>query len=197
MRLGLAEHHAHAQDGAFAIRADADGDEHGAVHQQAAMAHLFVACVEDKVRARTQRALTPELELHVELGRAGAYLRGADLMAAEFLDDFGDFARRDALHIHLLRCAHPCGAACGWLSPCGRFSHHKGESLLAAHAALQRAGIEVDAVTHLGDAQLDSAHARGEGFGLEAIGMTEPPFAALIGLGLEHGGAFLVHGLVE
>jgi hypothetical protein len=74
---------------------------------------------------------------------------------------------------------------------------HKGENLLAAHPALQRAGIEVDAVTHLGDAQLDSAHARGEGFGLEAIGMTEPPFAALIGLGLEHGGAFLVHGLVE
>ena len=46
------------------------------------------------------------------------------------------------------------------------------------------------------DAQLDSPHARGEGFGLEAIGMTESPFAVLIGLGLQHGRAFLVHGLI-
>ena len=141
-------------------------------------------------------AVAPQLELRIELDRTGAQLGRADLMAAEFLDDLGDFARGDALHIHLLRCAHPCGAACGWLSPCGRFSHRKGESLLTAHAALQRALIEVDAVTHIRDAQLDSPHARGEGFGLEAIGMTESPFAVLIGLGLQHGRAFLVHGLI-
>ena len=98
-------------------------------------------------------------------------------MAAEFLDDLGDFARGDALHIH--------------------FGHREGERLLAAHPALQGTGIEVDAVTHLRDAQLDSPHARGKGFGLEAIGVAEPSLATLIGPGLQHGRAFLLHGLVE
>jgi hypothetical protein len=113
MRLGLAERHADAQHSAFAVCTDADGDKHGAVYQQTAMAHLLVACVEDEIRAGRQGAVAPELELRIELDRTGAHLGRADLMAAEFLDDLGDFARGDALHIHLLRCAHPCGAACG------------------------------------------------------------------------------------
>lgn len=177
MSLRFTQRHADAQDGAFAICADADGDEHGAVHQQAAMAHLLVAGIEDEIRAGFQRAVAPELELHIKPGRAGADLGGADLMAAEFLDDLGDFARRDALHIH--------------------FGHRECERLFAAHPALQRTGIEVDAVTHLRDAQFHSPHARGKGFGLEAIGVAEPPLATLVGPGLQHGRAFLSHGLIE
>ena len=72
MDFGLAEGDIDAEDGAFAIGADADGDKHGAV----------------------------------------ADLGGTDLMAAEFLNDFGDFAGGDALNIHLLHCVHPSGAAC-------------------------------------------------------------------------------------
>jgi hypothetical protein len=46
-------------------------------------------------------------------------------------------------------------------------------------------------------AQLDSPHARGECFGLEPIGVAESPLAAFVGLGLEHGRAFLMHSLIE
>ena len=110
--FGLAEGDADAEDGAFAIGADADGDEHGAVAQEAAVAHFFIAGIEDEVRAGVQRALAPELEFDIELGGAGADLRGADLVAAEFLDDFSDLASGDSLDVHLLHCVHPCGAAC-------------------------------------------------------------------------------------
>ncbi len=98
-------------------------------------------------------------------------------MAAEFLDDLGDFARRHPLHKHL--------------------GHRQSERLFAAHATLQPSGIEVDAVKYLWDAQLHLSHARGKRFGLADIGMAEPSLATLIGLGLQHGGAFLVHGFVE
>ena len=88
------------------------------------MAHLFVASIEDEIRTGAQRAVAPELEFHIQLGRAGADLGGADLMAAEFLNDLGDFARRDALHIH--------------------FGHREGERLLAAHATFKSAIVCVD-----------------------------------------------------
>ena len=153
MRLRFAQVNADAQNGAFAIRADAQGDEHRAVHQHPTMAHLLVACIEDQVRAGTQRPIAPQLEFGIELGGTGAHLGGTHAVAAEFLDDLGDFARGYALDIHL--------------------GHGQVERLLAAHAFFQGAGIEVDAVTHLGNAKFDRAHAGGEGFGLEAIGMSE------------------------
>ncbi len=113
MDLSLTQRYADAKDSALAIHAV--GDEHCAVHEQAAMAHLLVTSFEDKIRARFQLAVAPELEFHIELGRAGAHLRGADLMATKLLNDLGDFARRDALHIHL--------------------RHRESARLLAAHAA--------------------------------------------------------------
>ena len=52
MRLGLTERDAHAEDGAFAIKADAHDDERRAVHQHAAMAHLLPAPAGAALRAK-------------------------------------------------------------------------------------------------------------------------------------------------
>ncbi len=52
----FAERHADTEDGAFAIHAD--GNVHRAVHQQAAMTHLFVTGIKDEVRTGAQRAFT-------------------------------------------------------------------------------------------------------------------------------------------
>ena len=65
------------------------------------MANLLVAGIKDQVREAAQGTIPPELEFHVELGGAGTYLGRTDLVAAEFLDDFGDFAGGDALYIHI------------------------------------------------------------------------------------------------
>ena len=177
MDLGFAEGDADAEDGAFAIGADADGDEHGAVAQETAVAHFFIAGIEDKIGAGVQRAVAPELEFDIEFGGAGTDLGGADLVAAEFLDDFGDLAGGDALDIHLRHCQH--------------------EGLLATDAFFEGGGIETDAVAHLGDAELDGPHAGVEGLGLEAIGGSQTPFTTLVRLGLEDGRTLLEHGLVE
>ena len=93
MDLRLAQRYADAKDRAFAILADADGNKHCTVRKQATPADLLVTCIKDEIRAHSERTITPELKFHVELGRAGTHLRGADLMTAKFLNDFGDFAR--------------------------------------------------------------------------------------------------------
>ena len=92
MDFGLAEGDANAGDGASAIGADANGGEHGVVAQETAVAHFSITGVEDETGIGIQRTLAPELEFDIEFGGAGADLGGTDLMAAEFLDDFGDFA---------------------------------------------------------------------------------------------------------
>ena len=98
-------------------------------------------------------------------------------MAAELFHDGGDFAGGDALDIH--------------------FGQGQLEGLLAAHAFFEGAGIELDAAAHLRDRELDRADAGGEGFGFEAVGVAETRVAALVGLGLEHGGALLAHGFID
>lgn len=98
--FGFAQGGADAQDGAFALGIDAQGDEDGAVQELALMANLFIAGIEHEVWKGPQRAGSPGLELSVELGRALADLGGADRRAAELLDDGGDFAGGDALDIH-------------------------------------------------------------------------------------------------
>ena len=92
MDFGLAEGDADAEDGALTILPDPDGDENGAIQKLPALADLFVSGVQDHVGIASQRAITPRLEFEIELGGAGADLGRADGMAAEFLDDFGDFA---------------------------------------------------------------------------------------------------------
>lgn len=99
--FGFTQLDADAEDGAFAVGADAHGDEHGAVHEHAAVAHFLVAGIHDEIAESPQRTLAPELQFAVELRGAGADLRGADMVAAEFLDDFGDLAGGDSLDVHL------------------------------------------------------------------------------------------------
>ena len=90
--LGLAQGGADAADGAFAIGAAADGDEHGTVAQEVAITDLFQAGVEEEIGTGLQWTLALELEFVIELGGVGTALGGADLVAAAFLYDFGDLA---------------------------------------------------------------------------------------------------------
>lgn len=57
---------ADAQDGAFAILIDADGDEDGATDDHAILADFFIAGIEDEVRERTQRAVAPLIKILFE-----------------------------------------------------------------------------------------------------------------------------------
>lgn len=177
MDLGLTESDADAEDRPFAIKADADGNEDGAVEKLAALANLLVTGIKDEVRTGLKRAFAPGLKFAIELGGTGADLGRADGMAAKFLDDFGNLAGGNALDIHL-----------------GEGEH---EGLLAANAFFQRTGIKIHAVANLGDAKLDGADAGGKSLGFEAVGATQTGFAAFVRAGLEDGGTFLNHGLVD
>ena len=117
------------------------------------------------------------MEFGIELGGTGADLGGTDGGAAELLDDGGDFAGGDALDIH--------------------FGQGEFEGLFAADALFQGAGIEVHAVAHLRDTELDGADAGGEGFGFEAVGVALAGLGAFVRLGLEGVGAFQAHGFVD
>ena len=177
MDLGLTEGDADAQHRAFAIGAHADGDEHGAVQHLPALADFFIAGVEKDMAAGFQRAGAPAFQFGIQLGGTLADLGGADGVAAELLDDGGDFAGGDALDVH--------------------FGDGQFEGLFAAHALLEGGGIEVQIPAHLGDLELDGAAAGGEGFGLEAVGMAKAGVRAFIGLGLQGLGAFLAHGFID
>jgi len=48
--LGLREGHARAEHGPFAVLADADGHENGAVHNRAAVSNLLVSRIHDQIR---------------------------------------------------------------------------------------------------------------------------------------------------
>lgn len=151
VRLRLAQGDTDAEDGAFAIGADAHGDEHGAIHKHTTLADLFITCVQDKVWEGSQGARAPDFELLVEFGSALTDLGGANLVAAELLDDLGNFASGHALNVHL--------------------RHGEVERLLAAHTTFQGAGIKGHAITYLGHPQLDLADSCGQCFGFEAVGM--------------------------
>ena len=175
--LCLAEGDTDAQDGAFAVRANSGGNEHGAVEQLATLSDFFVSGIQDHVGAGTQWAFTPDLEFRIKLGGTIADLGGTHRVAAEFLDDFGNFAGGDALDIH--------------------FSQGKKESLFAAGTFFQGTGIKMDTITDLGNAQFDGADSGGQSFGFEAIGSTKSLVAALVRAGLEDGTTLLDHGLVN
>ena len=97
--FGLAESGADAENRTSAARADADGNQHGAIQELAALPDLFVTGIEDYIGTAPQRTFPPDLEFGIELGGAGADLGGTHGVPAEFLDDFGDFAGGDALNI--------------------------------------------------------------------------------------------------
>ena len=177
MDFGFAEGDTDTEDGAFALGVDADGDEDGAVEDLAAVADFFVAGVEGDIGEGAEGALAPGLKFGVELGGAFADLGGADGVAAELLDDGADFAGGYALDIH--------------------FGHGGHEGFFAAEAFFEGTGVEVEIATDLGDVELDGADAGVEGFGFKAVGESESVGGAFVGAGLEGGGAFLDHGLVD
>ena len=177
MDFGLAEGDADAEDGALTILPDPDGDENGAIQKLPALADLFVSGVQDHVGITSQRAITPGLEFEIELGGAGADLGRADGMAAEFLNDFGDFAGGDSLDIHL--------------------GEGEQEGFFAAGSFFESAGIKIHAVADLRNTEQEGANTGGEGFGFESIGTPQAILTTLVRAGLQDGGAFLDHGLVD
>jgi len=177
MDLGLAEGNADTEDRAFAIGADPDGDEDGAIDKLTAVADFFVTGIEDDIGEGTKRTITPDLEFGIELCGAVADLGGTHRVTAEFLDDFRDLAGGDTLDIHL-----------------GQGKH---EGSFAADAFFQGAGIEVNAIADLRDTELDGAETGGEGFWFEPVGTPEALATSLIRASLERGGTFLDHGLID
>jgi len=177
VNLGFAESDADAKNGAFAIGADADGDEDGTVQKHTALADLFVSGIQNEIGAGTQGAVAPRLEFDIELGGAGADLGGTHGVAAEFLDDLGDLAGGHSLDIHL-----------------GEGEH---EGLLTADALFEGTGIKVHAIADLRDAEFDGADAGGEGLWLESVGAAQAGITTFVGPSVEDGGAFLNHGLVD
>jgi len=177
VRLGFTEGDAHAQEGALALWGDAQGDEDGTITQLAVVTDFFIAGITDEVGDLAERSVAPFLEFSIEEFGAGADLGGADGGAAELFDDGGDFAGGDALDVH--------------------FGQGKFEGLFGAAAFFEGAGIELQIAADLGDVEGNAAQAGGEGFILEAIGVTFAGVGALVGLGLEGVGAFEAHGLVD
>jgi hypothetical protein len=175
--LGLTEGGADAQNGALALRIDSQGDQDGAIDQAATLADFLIPGVQDQIGERSQGSRPPGLEFDVELGGALADLSGTDRTATKLFDDRGDLAGRNALNIHLGQ---------GQL-----------EGLLAANALLEGRGIELQSRTDLGHPEGDVAHAGGEGLGLETIGQALAAIGALVGLGLQDGGALAAHGFID
>lgn len=95
----------HAEDAAAALPINADGHEHSARADDAILAHLLVARIEDEVRVFAFESLTGELfQLIIHRLVQFADGAGAELMAAKLLTDGLDFASGNALHIHLHQC---------------------------------------------------------------------------------------------
>ena len=177
MHLGFAQGHTDAENGALAIEPNAQSDEHGTVQQAAALTDLLVTGVDEHVRKTAQWAIAPGFQFSVQLGGTLADLGGTDRVAAELLDDGGDFAGGDALDVHL--------------------GKRHFERLLAADAFFERVGIELQIAAHLGDIELDRADARGQRFGFEAVGVALAGVSALVGLGLEGVRAFPDHRFID
>ena len=175
--LGFAQGDADAQDGAFAIGADAQGDEHGAIEDLATLADFFIAGVNEDIAAGFDGPGAPAFQFGVEPGGALADLGGADGVAAELFHDGRDFAGGNALNVH--------------------FGQGQFERLFTADPLLEGGGIEVQIAADLRDLELNGAAAGDEGFGLETIGVAQAGVGSFIGLGLEGLGTLLAHGFID
>ena len=175
--LGFAQGDADAEDGALAIGADPEGDEHGAIEHAAAVADFFVAGIEEDVRESRERAGAPGFQIGVEKRGTMADVSGAHGGAAEFFEDGGDLPGGDALDIHFGECEL--------------------EGLLTAHALFESRGVELDVAADLRDGKSDVAEAGLESLGFEAVGVAETGVGALERLCLEHMGALGLHGFVD
>ena len=177
MDLGFAQGDADPEDGAFAIGADAQGDEHGASEHAAAMADFFVASIEQDVGKSGEGAGAPGFQIGVEPGGAVADVGGTHGGAAKLFEDGGNFSGGDALDIH--------------------FGEREFESLLAADALFESRGVKLDLTTNLRDGKKDVAQTGLEGLGFETVGVAEAGVGALERQGLEHVGTLGLHGLVD
>ena len=184
-------------EGALCILPDPDGDQNGAIQKRTALTDLFVSGVQDQVGIASQGAIPPGLEFDIEIGGAGADLGRTDGMPAKFLDDFGDFACGDTLDVHLPSLRSALRAACGRLSPCGRFGEGEPEGLFAAGSLFHGAGIKFHAVADLRNAEQEGTDTGGKGRWFERIGSPEALLATLVRTGLKDGRTLLDHGLVD
>ena len=177
MHFGFAESDAHAEDGAFALGSDAQGDEDGTVAKLAIVADFFVTGIEHQIGTGTERSVAPFLKFCIKKFGAVTDLGGTDGSAAEFLDDGGDFAGGDTLDVH--------------------FGHGEFEGLFGAETLFQGTGIKDGFTPDLRDAEGDGADAAGEGFRFVAVGVAFARVGAFVGLGLEDVMTFDAHGLVD
>ena len=173
----LAEGDADAEERAFAVGADAQRHQHGAVAQLAVLADLFVAGIEDEIGKGAERAFAPFFQSGVEEFGPIADVGGTDGRAAQFLDEGGHLAGGNALDI-------PFGA--------GEF-----EGLFGADPFLQRGGIEGHVAADLRDVEGAGAAAGGEGFIFETVGLALTVFGAFVRPGLERVGAFAAQGFID
>jgi len=111
--------------------------------------------------AAIQAAIAPALQLPIELGAGPADLGAGDFQGAgQLLEDGADFARGNALDIHL-----------------GDGQH---QGALAAPAALEGRGVKLHLAADLWDSDSHLSQARLEGLGLETIGMAGAGRRALV-----------------
>jgi len=141
------------------------------------VADLFISGIQDQVGKTSQRVISPGLEFDIEFCGAVAHLGRAHGVAAKLLDDFGDFPCRDALDVHL--------------------GQGEQQSLFAAGAFFQRAGIKIHAIANLRNTELNGSDTGGQRLGFEAIGAAQALLTTLVGAGLKDGGALLHHGFVD
>src|SRR5579863_6835807 len=100
MDFGFAEGGADAENGAFAVRADAQGDEDGTVKNTTALADFFIAGIQQDIGIKGQRPSAPGFQFGVQLRGATADLGGTDTGPTELFDNRRDFAGGDTLDIH-------------------------------------------------------------------------------------------------
>ena len=166
-----------AEDVAAAVPADADGDQHRLRADDAAVAHLLVAGVEDEVRHRfVELALGEGGERLVEALVDPRDGRRRDAVAAQLLGDRLDLACRDALDVHLRQGAH--------------------QRLLGALVTFEQLGGEASFAV-AGDAQLELADAGHETARIVAGAVAEPVRRAFPGGGGQRSRHLLLQDLLQ
>jgi site-specific DNA recombinase len=176
MDFGLRERHRHPQHRPLAGPVNAHRDQHGHIAHRPRDAHLLIAGIQHHIRALAQRAAAPGRQGRIEFGGSAADLGTGHLTAAQLLDNGGDFARADALDIHL--------------------GQHQAQGAFTAQVLGQGLGIEA-AVTHLGHGEGQIPQAGLDGLGLEAVGVAAAVGRALVTAGAQVGLAFGAHRSVN
>ena len=121
----------------------------------------FVASVEDQIFDLRERAIPPDCEFFIEQCGGPADLHAGNIKSTEFSRNFGDFASRDALDVHL--------------------GNRQLQGPFAAFPTFQRRWIELT-VTRLRDVQFEFPKTAVDRFVFEAVGIGASIFSPLVGL---------------